>query len=375
MSRIDTGPAALPTTVRPQPTVRPALRRPAGSAAMVLLGLLALLLGSIPAQASPRQPTPRLPTATAWPLPGGPPVVRGFDPPAEKWGRGHRGVDLAGQPGGPVAAAAAGTVSYAGMLAGRGVLVVDHGAVRTTYEPVSPTVDVGATVVAGQQIGTLDAGHCGAGRACLHWGLRRGDSYLDPLLLAPDRTVADTTDQATGDFRLVAADERAAAVRRAAARRAARLAAEALGVPSTGGGGGGLGPAGSHGFSHPVAAAITSPFGMRFHPVLHVNKLHDGTDFGAACGTPIRAPAAGTVSARYFNAGYGNRLMLDHGVVDGHRVVSGFNHATSYAVGVGDRVAKGQLVGSVGSTGFSTGCHLHLMVWLDGKVVDPLSWY
>jgi murein DD-endopeptidase MepM/ murein hydrolase activator NlpD len=114
---------------------------------------------------------------------------------------------------------------------------------------------------------------------------------------------------------------------------------------------------------------------MRFHPLLHVQKLHDGTDFGAACGTPIRAPYAGTVTAAYFNTGYGNRLMLDHGTVDGHRVVSGFNHATSYVVGVGDRVQQGQLVGFVGRTGYATGCHLHLMVWLDGRVVDPMTWY
>jgi murein DD-endopeptidase MepM/ murein hydrolase activator NlpD len=61
--------------------------------------------------------------------------------------------------------------------------------------------------------------------------------------------------------------------------------------------------------------------------------------------------------------------------VDGHRVVSGFNHATSYVVGVGDRVQQGQLVGFVGRTGYATGCHLHLMVWLDGRVVDPMTWY
>ena len=68
-----------------------------------------------------------------------------------------------------------------------------------------------------------------------------------------------------------------------------------------------------HGFSFPVPARITSPFGMRFHPVLRYWKLHDGTDFGAACGTPIRAPRAGRVAERYYNAGYGNRLMIDHG--------------------------------------------------------------
>jgi len=125
----------------------------------------------------------------------------------------------------------------------------------------------------------------------------------------------------------------------------------------------------------PVSGPVTSGFGMRLHPVLRVWKLHDGTDLGATCGTPIRAPYAGRVSAAYASAGYGNRLMIDHGVVDGRNVVTGFNHAASYMVGVGDRVVTGQVIGFVGSTGFSTGCHLHLMVWQNGKVVDPMDWF
>jgi murein DD-endopeptidase MepM/ murein hydrolase activator NlpD len=103
-------------------------------------------------------------------------------------------------------------------------------------------------------------------------------------------------------------------------------------------------------------------------------KLHDGTDFRAGCGTPIRAPYAGRVSSAYYNAGYGNRLMIDHGVVGGRRVITGLNHATRYVVGVGQQVSQGQVLGYVGSTGLSTGCHLHLMIWLDGAVVDPMTW-
>ncbi len=116
----------------------------------------------------------------------------------------------------------------------------------------------------------------------------------------------------------------------------------------------------------PVAGRITSGFGMRFHPVLRIWKLHDGTDYGAPCGSPIRAPRAGRVSAVYVSAGYGNRLMIDHGVIDGRHVITGFNHATGYVVDVGQHVGRGQVIGYVGSTGFSTGCHLHLMLWLDG---------
>ena len=130
-----------------------------------------------------------------------------------------------------------------------------------------------------------------------------------------------------------------------------------------------------HGFSFPVPAHITSPFGMRFHPVLRYWKLHDGTDFGAACGTPIRAPRAGRVAERYYNAGYGNRLMIDHGYLGGRYVTTGYNHASRYIVRVGQRVQKGQVIGYVGSTGFSTGCHLHLMVWLNGRLRNPMTWF
>ena len=129
-------------------------------------------------------------------------------------------------------------------------------------------------------------------------------------------------------------------------------------------------------FDYPVNGPITSPYGQRFHPVLHVWKLHDGTDFGASCGTPIRAPRDGVVAEKYFNRGYGNRLMLDHGKVGGHYVTTGYNHASSYTVGVGQHVSRGQVIGYVGTTGFSTGCHLHFMVWTDGNRENPMGrWF
>ncbi|MDQ6688460.1 MAG: M23 family metallopeptidase [Actinomycetota bacterium] len=119
-----------------------------------------------------------------WPLVPRPEVVRGFDLPASPWGAGHRGVDLLGHVGESVHAAAAGRVTFVGRLAGRGVVVVDHGAVRTTYEPVTASVLVTEMVGEGQEIGRLERGmsHCFP-RACLHWGLLRGDTYLDPLTL------------------------------------------------------------------------------------------------------------------------------------------------------------------------------------------------
>lgn len=117
-------------------------------------------------------------------------VTRAFDPPATDYGAGHRGVDLAGEVGQPVLAAGAGVVLFAGRLAGRPVISVLHaGGLRTTYEPVEPSVAAGQAVARGSPIGTLDAGHAGCpASACLHWGLRRGDAYLDPLaLLRPMR--------------------------------------------------------------------------------------------------------------------------------------------------------------------------------------------
>ncbi|MFN8194791.1 MAG: peptidoglycan DD-metalloendopeptidase family protein [Nocardioidaceae bacterium] len=122
--------------------------------------------------------------AGQWPLVPEPRVVRAFDPPEVVWGVGHRGVDLLGSPGEAVHAALAGRVSFGAILAGRGVVVVDHGDTRTTYQPVTATLPVGTPVAAGDVIGTLQVGgsHCPPA-ACLHWGWRRGDRYLDPLLL------------------------------------------------------------------------------------------------------------------------------------------------------------------------------------------------
>lgn len=119
-----------------------------------------------------------------WPLRPEPEVVRRFDPPSSPWGRGHRGVDLAGHVGQVVRTALPGRVSYAARLAGRGVVVVDHGDTRTTYEPVVADVEVGQRVAGGERLGRLEAvgSHCPP-QACLHWGWIRGEDYLDPLRL------------------------------------------------------------------------------------------------------------------------------------------------------------------------------------------------
>jgi murein DD-endopeptidase MepM/ murein hydrolase activator NlpD len=149
------------------------------------LALLLLVLLALPAEAAPRP-------GFGWPLPGTPVVDRGFSPPTTTWGAGHRGVDLRGQQGEPVLSAGPGRVVYAGVLAGRGVVTVSHdGGLRTTYEPVSATVRVGQQVARGATLGRLGTGHasCRTGTTCLHWGLLRGDSYLDPLGLLLDQRV------------------------------------------------------------------------------------------------------------------------------------------------------------------------------------------
>ena len=121
----------------------------------------------------------------AWPLHPTPGVLSPFRPPDHAYGPGHRGVDLAGTAGQAVLAARGGVVVFAGPVAGRGVVSVQHDdGLRTTYEPVRPVVRAGTTVAAGAVLGLLDAGHRGCPGACLHWGVRRERlEYLDPLVL------------------------------------------------------------------------------------------------------------------------------------------------------------------------------------------------
>jgi murein DD-endopeptidase MepM/ murein hydrolase activator NlpD len=162
----------------------------------------------------------------------------------------------------------------------------------------------------------------------------------------------------------------------AARARAAASAAAAGRRASSGTVLGDGGPVRSNGFlNYPVEGPVTSPFGWRIHPIYGYRSLHDGTDFGAACGTPIRAAAPGRVLEEYFQTAWGNRIIIDHGVHEGVGLATISNHLSSYAVGVGEQVARGQVVGYVGTTGWSTGCHLHFTVMQDGVPVDPMTWF
>lgn len=152
-----------------------------GIALLVLLCCAAWPTGT--AGASVAAPPP-----TGYVLPVAPPplVLTPFAPPANRFGAGHRGVDLAAADGSQVVAAGAGVVVFAGALAGRGVVSIEHaGGLRTTYEPVTASVPAGASVTAGEVIGVLEAGHPGCAPAvCLHWGARLADRvYLDPMSL------------------------------------------------------------------------------------------------------------------------------------------------------------------------------------------------
>ncbi|MFE3036746.1 M23 family metallopeptidase [Streptomyces canus] len=160
----------------------------------LVLGFLLFLTAPAPAPGRPALgpmatitdvPVPGI--GRTWPVGTRPTVLRGWQPPATVYGRGHRGVDLAAPAGTPVRAVAAGRVSFAGRVAGKAVVSVELTGtdLRTTYEPVTASVKKGAEVEAGEVVGTVapTGSHCTT--ACVHWGLRRGETYLDPLSLLP----------------------------------------------------------------------------------------------------------------------------------------------------------------------------------------------
>lgn len=161
------------------------------------------------------------------------------------------------------------------------------------------------------------------------------------------------------------ARERAEAQARASSRSPGGRAAPAPAAPA---------PAPSTALSRPVSGRITSSYGMRVHPITKVYKLHDGTDFGVGCGTPIRAAAGGEVVWATTRGAYGQQVLVDHGVLRGVSVMTSYSHLSRYAVGSGANVSRGDVIGYVGSTGYSTGCHLHWMVYVDGGTTNPVGW-
>lgn len=283
--------------------------------------VLAIVLAGHPPQAAASTDT--------WTSPlDGLTVDRQFDPPTDRYGPGHRGIDLVGRVGDVVRAVAPGQVTFAGQVGSVPVVTVDHGGERSTYQPVVAAVRVGDAVAAGQKIGTLVGAHSHCAVACLHLGRLAGEEYLDPLDLL-----------GTGRFRLISPDGEP--------------------PPPPAGAGGEL--------VRPVGGPVTSPFGLRVHPVTGVRKLHDGTDIGAACGTPVHASAGGVVIASGYDGAYGGRITIRHRP----GLETSYAHLSARTASVGAMVDAGEVIGRVGSTGMSTGCHLHFMVVQDGHPANP----
>ncbi|MFD1861195.1 M23 family metallopeptidase [Aeromicrobium camelliae] len=258
-------------------------------------------------------------------------VERAFAPPQSEYGPGHRGVDIPGRPGEDVRAVAAGTVTFAGQVGGIMTVTVDHGVERSTYQPVAASVAPGDAVRRGDRLGTLLPSHPSCTSTCLNLGRLRGSDYLDPA----DRLRAE------GRFRLISPE------------------GPPPEPPSWNG----------SGLVNLLGGPITSPFGMRVHPVTGERKLHDGVDLGAACGTPVPVLASGRVSRSEYRGAYGEHVEVVH--ADGR--ATSYSHLSRRQAKAGDQVAAGDVIGAVGSTGRSTGCHLHLMLLVDGAPVDPLS--
>lgn len=129
----------------------------------------------------------------------------------------------------------------------------------------------------------------------------------------------------------------------------------------------GVGAKKSDGAMMPVAGRLTSSFGMRRHPVLGYARMHKGLDIAAPMGSPIRAPMDGVVQMAGWAGGYGKFVKLSHG----QGMATGFGHMSRIAVASGGRVSKGQIIGYVGSTGMSTGAHLHYELWKNGVPINP----
>jgi murein DD-endopeptidase MepM/ murein hydrolase activator NlpD len=122
------------------------------------------------------------------------------------------------------------------------------------------------------------------------------------------------------------------------------------------------------GFAVPTPGPVTSPFGYRIHPVYGDRRFHKGIDIGAGCGTPVVASQSGVVESASWHGSYGNIVVVDHG--------GGTSTAYAHLQGIGasgGSVAKGEVIGWVGSTGLSTGCHLHFEVRQGGQQVDPMG--
>lgn len=183
---------------------------------------------------------------------------------------------------------------------------------------------------------------------------------------------------------------RIAAIDKAAAEEAARKAAEEAAKNNSGSSGGSSGGGGSSGsgsgsggavgsgmFKNPLGynGAINSPFGYRYDPISGVYVLHNGTDFAAACGAPQYAAREGTVVGSGYHYISGNYVQINHGVIGGQSYITEYGHFAYWPnVSVGQYVTTSTLIGYTGTTGWSTGCHMHLGLYIDGTPVNILPY-
>lgn len=167
--------------------------------------------------------------------------------------------------------------------------------------------------------------------------------------------------------------EKEAAARRAAAKK--KAASNSGGSTNSGSSAGALSaPVSKSGWLAPSNARRSSPFGWRVHPIYHTRKLHAGMDFAAACGSAVKATKDGTVLATTSNHSAGNKLVVGHGTSGGHVMTSSYHHLQRFAVSPGQHVKQGQTIAYVGTTGSSTGCHLHFEIHEDGTAVNPVNY-
>lgn len=170
-----------------------------------------------------------------------------------------------------------------------------------------------------------------------------------------------------------AAKAAAAKAAAAAAERARRDAATRGSAPRASSGGSSPAPSGGP-LAWPLGSFfVTSEFGYRVHPIDGSSRLHAGIDVASTCGSPVYAAAAGSIVSAGWGGGYGNRVVIDHGLVRGVGLATSYNHMQSIAVH-GGQVSRGQLIGYEGTTGYSTGCHVHFEVYENGAPVNPRGW-
>ena len=194
------------------------------------------------------------------------------------------------------------------------------------------------------------------------------DSLLLELKAESDKLTEEflANEAAEAEARALAMQKQAEYEAQLSAEQKANLAAQNKNNIAGGYSGGGSG------FSNPlhIGLTVTSAYGWRIHPTMGDKRFHTGVDFAAPQGTPIYAIASGTVTSAYYNTANGYMVSIAHGGGYG----SLYAHMTHYVVSAGDSVSQGQVIGYVGSTGWSTGPHLHFEVHVNGSAVNPMDY-